>query len=87
MKTTWFEEITAVLEDHNESWDDVEHCTLSHKELNRFFNANGGGIQGLPFTVWTKDSVLFPVSCEGYEWVERVSRNPDGVPTDHIGDS
>ena len=37
----------------------------------------------LYLTVWTKNSVYFPTQCEGYEWVGRVSRNPDGKPTMH----
>ena len=49
------------------------------------FNDGYGGAEGMPFTIWTKKNVFFPAVYDGAEWVACVSRNPDGVPTEHIG--
>ena len=43
------------------------------------------GSEGKPFTIWTANTVYFPVVYDGAEWVGSVSRNPDGKPTDHQG--
>lgn len=53
--------------------------------LDEDFNEGLGGIRGRRFTVWTKDRVYFPIVYDGAESCRSVSRNPDGLPTEHIG--
>jgi hypothetical protein len=55
--------------------------TLSDIELYNEFDSSWG----TEFTMWTKARVYFPVMYDGSEWCSSVSRNPDGIPTDHIG--
>ncbi len=82
---SWKEMIDKELKLNEESWDDVESCTLTEEELNIKFDTGYGGIRGKPFTLWTKNSVYFPLCYDGAEFVGRVSRNPDGKPTGHHG--
>jgi len=83
--TTWRKLITQEMQEHGDSWDAVEACTLSNKELDRRFDADFGGTQGRAFTLWTKTRVYFPVQYDGAEWCGSVSRHPDGKPTHHMG--
>lgn len=83
--TSWKELISEALTLNNESWHDVISCTLTENELEAHFYSEYGAAKGTPFTLWTNNSVYFPCTYDGKEWVERVARNPDGKPTDHIG--
>lgn len=85
MRTCWKQRLGEALEENGESWDDVESNTMTDEEMLTVFNDGHGGSEGCSFTVWTKNSVYFPVVYDGAEWVGRVSRNPDGVPTAHMG--
>ncbi len=51
----------------------------------RMFDAGYGGTEGAHFTVWTSKRVYFPVQYDGAEWCASVSREPDGVATEHVG--
>lgn len=81
---TWRQLIKDELKTRGDSWDNIVSMTLTKVELDKEFDACFGGINGIPFTVWTKNSVYFPVVYDGSEWVGSVSRNPDGLPTEHI---
>ena len=83
--TNWHKMISQVLENNGESWDDVESNTMSEEDMLEEFNDEYGSVNGCPFTIWTKKSVYFPVCYNGAEWVDHVSRNPDGRPTNHVG--
>ena len=85
--TTWHKEISNELESHNETWKDVlvSDCTLNHIKLHKEFDSSYGGVRGAPFTIWSKKRVYFPATHGGAEWCASVSRNPDGIPTNHIG--
>jgi hypothetical protein len=83
--TTWRKEILNEMESHKETWDDVVSNTLTEQELDVEFNNGYGGTNGIPFTLWTKNRVYFPVQYDGSEWVSSVSRNPDGRATEHVG--
>jgi hypothetical protein len=83
--TDWHECITEELARHGETWDDVVDCTLSADGLQKKFDPGFGCHEGAAFTAWTHRRVYFPVVYGGSEWVESVSRNPDGVPTTHVG--
>lgn len=85
MITTWRKDIQSSLARHGESWKDIESITLTEEQLDRSFNDGFGGSEGDPFTVWTKHRVYFPAVYDGSEWVTSVSRNPDGLPTIHVG--
>jgi hypothetical protein len=84
-KTTWEIELKDALREHNESWDDIESSTLSMEELTLSFDPGYGVTEGCPFTVWTKNTVYFPLCYEGAEWVGSISRHPNGKPTEHQG--
>jgi len=85
---TWETLLKAELLAHGESFDDIVYNTMTPEMMRIEFDGGSGIPEGRPFTVWTKSRVYFP-SCgyEGGEWVESVSRNPDGMPTEHIGRS
>lgn len=82
--TTWRELITQAMSP-DESWDDVVSCTASEEELDVEFDNDFGTTEGMPFTLWTKKRVYFPVGYDGAESVSYVSRNPDDKATWHIG--
>jgi hypothetical protein len=81
----WETLLGEALKRHGESFADIESNTLTEEEMVKKFDAGYGGIEGAPFTVWTKNYVYFPVCYDGSEWVGSVSRNPDGKPTKHKG--
>ena len=83
--TNWREIIQYEMNKHNETFEDVVSSTLTKKELLEMFDAGYGTSEGKPFTLWTTNRVYFPGVYDGAEWVESVSRNPDGKPTYHIG--
>ena len=83
--TNWKALITFEMEMEDESWDDVVSCTLTEEGLYEAFDNGFGREEGKPFTLWTKKRVYFPVCYDGKEWVSSVSRNPDGIPTEHVG--
>ncbi|HET6725915.1 MAG TPA: hypothetical protein VFH85_07920 [Gammaproteobacteria bacterium] len=81
----WKSMLDEALKENGEAWDDVEANTMTEAEMDKSFDSGYGGTEGEAFTVWTKNSVYFPVCYDGAERVGRVSRNPDGKPTDHQG--
>ena len=83
--TTWKLLLTEEMAQNGETWDDVISNTMTDAEMNEKFHSGYGSSEGCPFTVWTSGSVYFPVVYDGAEWVGRVSRNPDGKPTYHVG--
>jgi hypothetical protein len=82
---TWRQLIKDELKTRGDSWDNIVSMTLTKAELDKKFDSGFGSINGISFTVWTKNRVYFPVVYDGAEWVGSVSRNPDGLPTEHIG--
>jgi len=59
--------------------------TLTSEELDLEFDNGYGGVEGKPFTAWSKNYVYFPVCYDGKEWVESVPRNPCETKTEHVG--
>ena len=54
--TTWQKLITQALEHNKESWDDVESMSPKKgKWLEYLFDDDFGSIEGVPFTIWTKN--------------------------------
>jgi hypothetical protein len=82
---TWTQLIEDAFSYNHDTWADVVSSTLSEVEVNEEFDNSFGGTNGRPFTLWTTKRVYFPVMYDGSEWVESVSRNPDGVKTEHVG--
>jgi len=82
---SWKKMLDEEMNNNSESWDDVVSNTMTEEEMVKKFDSGFGSSEGIPFTVWTKESVYFPVVYDGAEWVGRVSRNPDGKPTKHQG--
>ena len=73
------------MEYRDETFADLESCTLSDGQLTTQFNNDYGSKKGVPFTAWTARTVYFPVCYDGAEWVGSVSRHPDGQATEHQG--
>jgi len=83
----WKDMLLEKLAENNETLDDIISNTMTDEEMVLEFDDGYGCAEGIPFTVWTSNSVYFPVIYDGAEWVGRVARNPDGKPTDHQGGS
>ena len=83
MMTTWRILLQRALATNNEQWPDIVACTLSDEQLDVPFGF--GDVDAAAFTLWTARSVYFPVVYDGAESVGRVSRHPDGAPTEHVG--
>ena len=81
----WKKLIEYEMKENGETFEDVVECTLTDEELMVEFYDDYGCSEGAPFTLWTTHRVYFPVVYDGSEWVESVSRNPDGKPTRHLG--
>jgi hypothetical protein len=82
---TWKQLIEDEFQYTGDTWDDVVSSTLSEAEANEEFDNGWGLTRGKPFTLWTTKYAYFPVMYDGSEWVGYVSRNPDGVKTEHVG--
>lgn len=85
LTSNWKELIQYKMELQGETFEDVVECTLTDEDLMVEFYSGHGMSEGKPFTLWTTNRVYFPVVYDGAEWVESVSRNPDGKPTYHFG--
>jgi hypothetical protein len=81
-KVTWKILIDEVLEELNEP---LIASTLSPEELNREFDCGYGLKEGVPFTAWSENWVLFPIDYDGSESVGRAPRNPCGIKMFHQG--
>lgn len=84
MATTWRQEFLDIFEDTGDSFETII-CTLTDDELDVEFDEGFGIVKGKPFTAWSEKYVYFPAQYDGKEWIEYVSRNPNGEPTYHIG--
>lgn len=83
---TWRKLITAEMELRHDCWEEVVACTLSNEELDVEFNAGyKGDTLGKPFTLWTHTRVYYPVTYDGSEWVDSVSRHPCAEGAGHSG--
>lgn len=83
--TTWRKSIIREMENYDESFNDLIHCTISNEELDREFDQGYGSPGGAEFTAWAEKRVYFPVMYDGAEWVGSVPRNPCDESTPHIG--
>lgn len=84
--TNWRELILIAMKEHGESLGDIISNTLSEQEMDvKFSRGHKAGLEGQPFMIWTNNRVYFPAVYDGSEWVEGVSRNPDGKATHHVG--
>lgn len=83
--TNWKTLLEEALHLMGESWSDVVSNTMTEEQMMKKFDDGYGGTEGIPFTVWTTNTVYFPVCYDGSEWVGCASRNPDGKPTAHQG--
>lgn len=54
-------------------------------DLDAKFNIGFGNVEGCAYTVWTQTRVYFPLVYDGAEGCGSVARNPDGIPTRHLG--
>lgn len=95
---TWRKLIDIEMAKHGERWDSLHWVVMPPQpepgawgdpefvsDLDAEFDAGYGGINGCPFTVWTKRWVYFPVVYDGAESVGSVPRNPCDVATEHVG--
>ena len=81
----WKEMLSEAMKRRDETFSDIEENTMTEEEMNREFDTDYGAVEGCPFTVWTKNTVYFPICYDGAESVGMVSRNPDGKATNHQG--
>lgn len=82
---TWRNMLTEAMEPYGDSIETIIASTLSDEDLDREFSDGYGGIEGIPFTVWTAARVYFPACYDGSEWVASVPRYPTNVATNHVG--
>jgi hypothetical protein len=83
--TTWRKLLAEALEQNYETFADIVSNTMTDAQMDAKFRSSFDGQHGIPFTAWTANTVYFPAVNDGVEWVACVSRNPDGLPTEHIG--
>ncbi len=83
--TNWKTLLEQAMEDKEETLGDIVSNTLTEEEMLRKFDNGYGAEEGIPFTVWTENTVYFPICYDGSEWVGSVSRNPNGLATTHQG--
>lgn len=81
---SWRIYLIQAMEQNGETLDDIVSNTMTDEQMDVKFISDYGSTEGIPFTVWTKNKVYFPVEYDGAESVGCVSRNPDGKPTEHI---
>lgn len=84
MALSWREALTEEMAIHGETFADIVSNTMTDEQMDKVFDAGFGGVEGVPFTVWTARRVYFPTEYDGAEWVASVSRDPDGKPTTHV---
>jgi hypothetical protein len=85
-ETNWNELIVENMEKYGETMkDEIGHAPLGDDWVYERFDDGYGGINGCPFTLWTKKRVYFPVCYDGAEWVGSVPRNPCLEATIHLG--
>ncbi|MFM7390494.1 MAG: hypothetical protein ACKO34_07730, partial [Vampirovibrionales bacterium] len=87
--------ILEEMKQHNESFADVVSSTISDELLDEklfaWDNLKGPSPsnQRYHFTIWTHKRAYVPATICHYEgddyFCASVSRNPDGIPTPHIG--
>lgn len=83
--TNWKELLEIAMAYRGETLIDLVANTLSEEEMLVEFDDDFGSEEGKPFTAWSQKAVYFPAKYDGSEWVESVSRHPDGEPTNHVG--
>ena len=77
-RTTYRMLIEDELHKHGETWDDVEFCTMPERRMNKLRQLSRHSCDGVPFNLWTKTRVYFPVLSDemGIVHIESVPRNP-----------
>jgi hypothetical protein len=83
--TNWRTLLTSHMTLHGETLADIVSNTMTDEDMDIRFDNGFGGTEGAWFTVWTDKRVYFPTCYDGSEWVESVSRHPDGQATAHVG--
>ena len=81
----WKNDLKRAMKERGENLKDIVAGTMSESEMMEEFDCSYGVVEGCSFTVWTENTVYFPICYDGSEWVGSVSRNPDGKPTKHQG--
>ena len=86
-RTTYRMLVDAEMQKHGETWDDVEFCTMSERRMNKLRQLSRHSCDGVPFNLWTKTRVYFPVLSDemGIVHIESVPRNPCGEATIFYG--
>jgi len=79
--------VDAEMQKRGEIWDDVEFCTMPERRLNKLRQLSRHSCDGVPFNLWTKTRVYFPVLSDemGIVHIESVPRNPCGEATIFYG--
>ena len=74
----WRVSLTNAMELRGESWKDVVSHTLTEQELDEPWGNYG---MGAAFTLWTTNTVYFPMQYDSQYWAGSAPRYPDGKPT------
>jgi hypothetical protein len=84
--TNWKTLISEEMTNQNESWDDLCGNTLTEEEMcRRFDHGHKAEPEGIPFTLWTRFRVYFPLVYDGAEWVGSVPRHTCMQKIKHLG--
>lgn len=77
-RTTYRMLIEAEMQKRGETWDDVEFCTMPERRLDKPRQLSMHSLDTVPFTMWTKGRVYFPVLSDemGIVHIESVPRHP-----------
>lgn len=73
------------MEDNKDSWDNIVYSSFINDELDELFDNGYGAEAGIPFTLWTKEYVYFPICYDGAEWAGSAPRNPNNEKLRHQG--
>ena len=86
MKVNWRKKIEDEMVIHNDNFENVVYNIAELPNwLDIEFNDSYGSVDGVSFTLWTKDRVYFPVQYDGREWCKSVPRDPKDEITHHVG--
>ena len=82
--TTWRKLISEEMKERGDCWDNVVMTMPRAGFLDIEFDDGFGGHEGVPFTLWTKDRVYFPMEYDGADLVRSAPRNPCDEAMDHV---
>ena len=87
VEISWRKPIENEMKENDESVSEIVCCQMGDQQIagdpgkwvwwDKKFNCGFGGVEGVPFILYTSNYIYFPVCYDGSEWVESVPRHPD----------